>query len=335
MQLCRTNSIIHPWHYCTLPVHNMIEEKFVPAEEVQRIKKCVDDALKNSISLSSAEKISVRPEKSDLDEKEKTILDYIKNNPGVIKQTVVDVFKNKVGYSRKPVLKIVNKLERYGLIIIRPDKVNPRKHHLFVNNENALVLLIENLDSFKQNYFTIIDSVELLDDNTISNMAFIEMSKLIESIILPFKSFILLMQYNLFGHTETPSNKLILDKKFAIFHTAMQEIHLKLYKSKILKIFTDNNEEQLLVHLFANKSNGLRPENIIEMLKTFEQCGLRENIEKLMDPLWNLSYPILPFVHSHYRRYNAKDLRDWRRVLTEFDYLPYNPYNPIKYFLRR
>jgi len=310
----------------------MTEEKVVPVEEVQRIKKYVDDVLKNSISLSSSEKISVRPEKSDLDEKEKTILGYIKNNPGVIKQTVVDAFKIKVGYSRKPVLKIVNNLERYGLIIVRPDKENIRKHHLFTNNENALVLLIEILDSFKQNYFTIIDSVEMLDDNTISNMAFIEKSNLIESIILPFKSFILLMQYNLFGQSETPSNKLILDKKFGMIHTAMQEIHFKLYKSKILKIFTDDNEEQILVHLFANNSNGLRPENIIEMLKTFEQYGLRENIEKLMDPLWKLSYHILPFVHSHYRRYNAKDLKDWRRVIAEFDYLPYNP---IKYFLRR
>jgi DNA-binding MarR family transcriptional regulator len=200
----------------------MTEEKVVPVEEVQRIKKYVDDVLKNSISLSSSEKISVRPEKSDLDEKEKTILDYIKNNPGVIKQTIVDAFKIKVGYSRKPVLKIVNNLERYGLIIVRPDKENIRKHHLFTNNENALVLLIEILDSFKQNYFTIIDSVEMLDDNTISNMAFIEKSNLIESIILPFKSFILLMQYNLFGQSETPSNKLILDKKFGMIHTAMQ-----------------------------------------------------------------------------------------------------------------
>jgi hypothetical protein len=303
----------------------MTEEKVVPVEEVQRITKYVDDILKKSISLPSSEKISVRPEKSDLDEKEKTILDYIKNNPGDIKQTVVDAFKIKVGYSRKPVLKIVNKLERYGLIIVRPDKENIRKHHLFINNENALVLLIEIIDSFKQNYFTIIDGVEMLDDNKISNMAFIERSKLIESIILPFKSFTLLMQYNLFGQSETPSNKLILDKKFGIFHTAMQEIYLKLYQSKILKILTDDNEGQILIHLFSNNANGLRPENIIEMLKTFELYGLRENIEKLMDPLWKLSYPILPFVHSHYRRYNTKELKDWRRVIAEFDYLPYNP----------
>lgn len=214
------------------------------------------------------------------------------------------------------------------MIIVIPDKVNPRKHHLFVNNENGLVFLVENLYSFKQNYFTIIDSVEMLDDNKISNMAFIEKSKLIESIILPFKSFTLLMQYNLFGQSQTPSNKLILDKKFGIFHTAMQEIHLKLYKSKILKIFTDDNEGQILIHLFSNNANGLRPENIIEMLKTFEQYGLRENIEKLMDPLWKLNYPILPFVHSHYRRYYAEELKDWRRVIAEFNYLPYDP---IKY----
>ena len=303
----------------------MTEEKVVPVEEVKKIKKYVDDVLKQSISLSSSEQISVRPDKSNLDEKEKTILDYIKNNPDVIKQGVVDAFENKVGYSRKPVLKTVNKLERCGMIIVRPDKGNIRKHHLFVNKENELVLLIEILDSFKQNYFAIIDRVEMLDDTTISNMAFIEKSNLIESIILPFKSFILLMQYNLFGQTETLSNKLILDKKYAIFQTAMQEIHLKLYKSKILKIFTDDNEEQILVHLFANNSNGLRPENIIEMLKTFEQYGLRENVEKLMDPLWKLSYHIIPFVHSHYRRYNAKELKDWRRVIAEFDYLPFNP----------
>lgn len=70
----------------------MTEEKVVSAEEVKKIKKCVDDVLTKSISISSSEQISVKVEKSDLDEKEKAILDYIKNNSGVIKQSISRCF---------------------------------------------------------------------------------------------------------------------------------------------------------------------------------------------------------------------------------------------------
>ncbi len=300
----------------------MTKEKVVSAEEVEKLKRFVDDVLKKSISVSS-EQMSLVLEKSDLDKKEKVILNYIKNNPGIIKQGVVNDFENEVGYSKKPVLKIIKKLEEYKMITVTPDKVNSQTHHLFVNNENILIYLIEHIDSFKQAYFTIIDGVQKLE-GMISNMDLPDKSDLLRSIILPFKAFTLLMQYNLIGQLGTPSDKSTLDKKYSIFQSTMQEIHLKLYESKILKMLP-NDEILILIHLFANNSNGLRPEDIIEMQKTFEQYRLREDIEKVLDALWYLSYSILPSIHSHYRRFDAKQLKDWRKVISKFNHVPYNP----------
>jgi hypothetical protein len=104
----------------------------------------------------------------------------------------------------------------------------------------------------------------------------------------------------------------------------IQQIHLKLYKSKILKMLIGDSEEEILVHLFMNTSNGLSPRSIIEMIGIFKKLRMGESIERLIDSLWNFSYPILPLVDLHYGRnkYNAETIKNWRKVISEFDYNP-------------
>jgi hypothetical protein len=83
-----------------------------------------------------------------------------------------------------------------------------------------------------------------------------------------------------------------------------------------------DSEEEILIHLFMNTSNGLSPKSIIEMMGIFKKLGMGGSIDKVIDSLWDISYSILPFVDLHYNRnkYDAETIKNWRKVISEFDY---------------
>jgi hypothetical protein len=101
---------------------------------------------------------------------------------------------------------------------------------------------------------------------------------------------------------EKAPNKDLVERRANAVDEMMQQIHSKLYKSKILKMLIGDSEEEILIHLFMNHSNGLCPVNIIEMIGIFKKFEMGEFIEKLIDSLWDISYSILPFVDLHYSR---------------------------------
>jgi hypothetical protein len=121
---------------------------------------------------------------------------------------------------------------------------------------------------------------------------------------------------------EKAPNKDLVERRANAVDEMMQQIHSKLYKSKILEMLIGDSEEEILIHLFMNHSNGLCPVNIIEMIGIFKKFGMGEYIEKLIDSLWDISYSILPFVDLHYSRnkYDVETIKNWRKVISEFDY---------------
>lgn len=258
-------------------------------------------------------------QKNQLSEKEELIFGYIKEHPGVTKE---DVVRNVKDYSRVTVLNTIKRLVDDGLILDKEDKINSKRHFLFVNSNNELALLIIKLDSFEEAYLDLIDKLQLSDN--VSKISFIDKSNLAEAIILPFKSLMLLMQYELFGHIEKAPNGDLVQKKVNTVYTRIQQIHLKLCENKALnELFAPMySEEEILIHLFMNRSNGLSPENIIAILGTFKKFGMTEYVEKLIDSLWDISYPILHFVDLHYSRvkYDAVMIKDWRNIISEYDY---------------
>src|SRR5437870_1123 len=115
----------------------MAKKIVVNVDELKGIRTLLDGVIKASqTQRSSPNQPRNITQTTDLDEKEKTIFEYLKSYPSCIKQDVVDAFKSKPGYSRKVVFKLVNRLERYGMIIVKPDSANSQIHHLFINDEN-------------------------------------------------------------------------------------------------------------------------------------------------------------------------------------------------------
>ena len=168
------------------------EEKVVDTKEIEKVKKCIDDIITNkSIPFSSFNQLLLRGNETGLEEKDKKVFNYIKEKPGIIKEQVVEAFETESGYSRRPVFNILKRLEDDGWIVVRPDTTNSRTHHLFINNENELVLLIQDIDSFKQTYFILIDKLDsILENNDIVFTGFLglkENLKLVNAILTPFK----------------------------------------------------------------------------------------------------------------------------------------------------
>lgn len=291
--------------------------KEIDIDKLKKVYQEFGEALGNEPFSVTAKENNIFYEENKLSEKEKLVFNYIKNHPGNNKESVVNGVKD---YSRVTILKTIKRLVDYGLIFDKEDKNSSKRRHLFINTNNVFASLILKLDSFKEVYFSLISKTESVNYDLISKKPFHDQSKLIEALILPFKSMMLLMQYDLFGHIENAPNKDIAEKKVDTVYTTLQQIHLRLYKSKILKKFLRDSEEEILVHFFMNTSNGLSPENIIETIGIFRKLGISEKIENLIDCLWEISYSILPFVDLHYRKYDAKALKDWRKVMSEFDY---------------
>ena len=257
--------------------------------DISKIKKAYADlgeAIGIKPSIVTIEEKNVPYMQNSLSETEKLVFQYIKEHPGTSKEKVVSNVKNR---SRVPILRTIKSLADDDLIFIKKDENNTKRHHLFINTGNELASLISKLDSLQESYFSLLDNTQSLGNNLVSNMSFYDKSKFIEALVLPFKTVMSLIQYDLFGHREKTPNKDLTQKKSNIAYTMMQRIHLKLYKSKILKILIEDSEEEILIHLFMNTSNSLSPRSIIEMMELFKKLRMSESIDKVINSLWDIS----------------------------------------------
>jgi hypothetical protein len=308
------------------------EDRVVDAKELEQIKQFIDGVKTKAKPLSSLRHIQVTTEETDLDERDKAIFNYIRGDQDLIKTNVIDAFDGKLGYSRKIVLRRIKRLEHLGMIIVKPDKNNRRIHHLLINNGNELVSLIADLDSFKQEYFKIIDKINCLvnDKHLIFTglLGLIENLRLVTAVVTPFK--IILKIYTTFDFL-LPHNddNEYLHRKFAIIHDTLKEIQNKLYNSVFKEplvtpcdpFFTNTylyDNLNLLNNILHGSILGSSYEDIEAMLITFNKCRLMEIAELLMDRLWKIIYPVFPIIYPRYSKDNPDVLRDWRRVMQNF-----------------
>ena len=84
-------------------------------------------------------------------------------SPGITKQSIVDHFGQEGSgkYSRVTIFKTISDLEKYGLIVVRPNQNNRQIHHLYVNNESILYSLIQDFQTFEHAFFVLLDKAKV------------------------------------------------------------------------------------------------------------------------------------------------------------------------------
>ena len=172
---------------------------------------------------STYNQLTVKIDGANLSEKDETIFNCIRNNPGIIKNEVVKRFDNEKGhgYSRATIFSAIERLEKeYHMIIVKPGKGNNQGHRLFINNENILVCFIfEDFLIPLDAYFNLIDKLDsLLKKERLDFYGFIGLNenlKLVNAFLTPFKfiltSYIILER---FLPSEKTQDKEFLHKKF-------------------------------------------------------------------------------------------------------------------------
>jgi hypothetical protein len=104
--------------------------------------------------------------KYHLDDKERNVVEYIRNNPGCNKQCVVEHFNvtQIPGLSRNPTFRIINDLIKRGILIEDKDRHNRNTHKLFLNERNIVLSVSKEIDDFR-NIF-----LELLKNPSLANI---------------------------------------------------------------------------------------------------------------------------------------------------------------------
>ena len=147
---------------------------------------------------------------------------------------------------------------------------------------------------------------------------------LLNALIYPYK--ILCVMYvasDIFLWHKRPLDNDTLHRKFEIFFKTTKKIH-----NKLLEIWPDSESESIVVSLILfSGSFGFSKSYIEQMLERFEEYGLSDSAEPVLDALWKISYPILPLVDPSSYNEHLKNgtLKDWRAVLKddpESKYIP-------------
>lgn len=98
---------------------------------------------------------------NDLSELEYAIIDFVRKNPGCLKQKVVDYCKNEGIGSRVPVLKIIDALEP-DVIEVRKQRRNSMKHPLFIKEDNVLLTTLRAIEKFESNFIPLLKDVKTI-----------------------------------------------------------------------------------------------------------------------------------------------------------------------------
>jgi predicted transcriptional regulator len=287
---------------------------------VNDIDKLLSFTSKDSIKSSDEEYIiNKNPKDKDYEpnNKENEIIKFIVKNPGSSKETVAE----NMNFSRTTTLKYIEKLLNANIIIYEKDGNNENTYLLYLNTHDSLLALINNLQTFQESYFDLIEKIDLEDFNTIVKECRINIKKfsdhnLVYALFVPFKIIMHIYQFNLlFNHRLHPNkdNPIINSIIFDIF----EQISNKLFSSSTIYKIYNQYENDIYFNYFNNI--GIIPDTINEMLKIMRTCKLDQEIEKVMDNLWRIYIPFLRYLDPFFSRFTLEELQNWKIIMSDFE----------------
>ena len=260
-----------------------IKIKVEQFEEMDQKSKLYDEGQQDMSNLKSEiDNIRqlVSPEWQDLPEiteKERTILNYITDNPGITKQRLVEGLDGK--YSRGPIFNSLKKLEKWHMIDIKRDKPNSQTHNLFTSDNNPILNAEKNVRRFSNAFFNLIYVVR-------------EKELLLQTLNL-YRY--LINAYVLTALIKWPyeMNKISL---YILHRTIFSEIFSMQYK--LIDMLSDRSEEKRNLEIYCKEvldSSSellLLPKAFNSTFKVYKKYNLSKEIVPILDSLWEISLPL-------------------------------------------
>lgn len=277
----------------------------VDKKELETIKSIINSLLEGAkrFSLPTLQPIY---ENYDLNEKERLVIEYLTKYPGHMQEQVVSGIDAK---ARITLIKTIKRLWKEGYIIKTENKSKKKTYNLYVNYQNTIASSKQDLTLFRHYYSELIDHARyekkiryLLNDK----------NKCL-ALIGPYKYlYMMYIASDLLLWDRRPLDPEALHRKFDIFFKTMNIIHIELRK-----VLDDSGSKGIATQLLFDSSYGFSELDILHILKTFEEYGLSEDAEQVIDVLWKISYPILHLIYPlHYEKhFRDGTLRDWRKLL--------------------
>ncbi len=297
----------------------------IDKNRLKAIRDNIDYLLENGKQNFAIDSCPAMYEYQDLNEREQIIIEHLNKNPGIGKEKLASNLKDH--NSRIPILDTTNELIEKGLVIAKQDKMKKRTYHLYVNYQNTISSLKQDLDAFKYFYCELLDYAnpiikDLLSKHQKRENRFLEALDLISALTAPYKYLCIFhTTSDVFLWHKRPLDDDTLHRKFAVFLETTKQIH-----AKLIKMWPDSEFESTVAQLMYNTPFRLDELHILRMLETFEEYGLSDWSEAVMDLLWKISYPILPLVDPSFRKYVENGIiGDWRKILENNPESNYKP----------
>jgi len=227
--------------------------------------------------------------------KRSIIIEYIKNNPGCNKQKVVNALDGQL--SRVPILNTLKELKEERIIHESKEKQNSRDHNLFVNADNILVSVSQEIDELEKAFFTLFKSIKKKYDavyssanstNTYKGNIQDDVSKIVNllwessSIFYEIVNVYLLRSVILWP--KKVQDKDVLKKLYSIVYTKIADISLRL--SEMLKLHPALDYNPLI---YTNAwRNVYATENFAKHVKLFKDSNMEKESEPLLNSIWNV-----------------------------------------------
>jgi Fe2+ or Zn2+ uptake regulation protein len=235
------------------------------------------------------------------------VMNFIRNNQGCKAQDIVEGIKKDL--SRAPIFDTLSELVEQGAV--RDEKINRRDHRYFLNEDNLLVSIPAELDQFKDYFFKLIHEVNRRLDTKIKehdkkypeHLREDDPDDLEWKMLDPVKkrSRILYSLLGLYQHLvgmyilrslsiwpKKIKNKEAINKLYTEVFNRFQEIQEKLT--------SDLAPNEVGLYDFAVENLFiLKPFDLEVIVRNFYKIGVDEQIEPVMDSLWEISNKSIPF----------------------------------------
>lgn len=211
------------------------------------------------------------------------VINFIANNPGCIAEDVVrgmEIGRFKIG--RVKVFRILNDLKNENIVFEEISDKNRKNKKLFLNNSNLLVSVPQELETFEEVYFKLIDRLKREFDNREDTNRYFPRSKkyrvftnvmsIYEHII---KSFLVNATYlwpNTISDTES------LSKLYSTLFARLSQMYLRLANTNraVLK------EYDAINFMFINNASKIRPRHKKSLIDSCKEFGSAKEMELVL-----------------------------------------------------